>query len=115
MKKGLLLAAFCVVCLAAFSQNQPYLSLAEKEELEGCEFIGDIDYLLVREADNCICTAFNWKVYLYGKSFGNTYIFKICVKGEKSSSNKSIYTLTRNGDKYVRYGEFDSNYNIYRR
>lgn len=112
MKKGLLLAAFWFVCLAAFSQNQPYLSLTEKEELKGYELVGDIDYLLIREADNCICTAFNWKVYLYGKPFGNTYIFKICVKGENSSSIKSIYTLTRNGDKYVRRGEFDRNYNI---
>lgn len=112
MKKGLLLAAFWVFCLAAFSQNQPHLSFAEKEDLKGYEFIGDIDYLLVREADNCICTAFNWKVYLYGKPFGNTCIFKICVKGEKSNGDKSIYTLTKNGDKRVRYGKFDNNYHI---
>lgn len=48
MKKGLLLAVFWVFCLAAFSQNQPHLSFAEKEDLKGYEFIGDIDYLLVR-------------------------------------------------------------------
>lgn len=34
------------------------------------------------------------------------------MRGEKSNRNKSIYTLTKNGDKYVRWGEFDSNYNI---
>ena len=33
MKKGLLLAVFWVFCLAAFSQNQPHLSFAEKEDL----------------------------------------------------------------------------------
>lgn len=38
--------------------------------------------------------------------------FKICVKGEKSNSDKSIYTLVKNGDKRVRYGEFDNNYHI---
>lgn len=96
-EKGIITCCFWVFCLAAFSQNQPHLSFAEKEDLKGYEFIGDIDYLLVREADNCICTAFNWKVYLYGKPFGNTYIFKICVKGEKSNSDKSIYTLVKMG------------------
>ncbi|WP_462356510.1 hypothetical protein [Phocaeicola coprocola] len=112
MKKELLLTAFLIICLAAFSQNRPSLSFTEKEELEGYEFIENIDYLLVHESNKMICTAFNWKVYLYGKPFGNTYIFKICVRGEKSNRNKSIYTLTKNGDKYVRWGEFDSNYNI---
>lgn len=112
MKKGLLLTASLIICLAVFSQNRPSLSLTEKEELEGYEFIENIDYLLVHESNKMICTAFNWKVYLYGKPFGNTYIFKICVRGEESNRNKSIYTLTKNGDKYVRWGEFDRNYNI---
>lgn len=112
MKKGLLLAAFLIIYLAAFSQNQPYLSFTEKEELKGYEFIENIDYLLVGESNKMICTAYNWKVYLYGKPFGNTYIFKICVRGKDSNRNKSIYTLTKNGDKYVRWGEFDRNYNI---
>lgn len=112
MKKVVIFTVFLFICLGAFSQNQPNLSYDEKKELNGYEFIGDVDYLLVRCFDNAICTAFNWKVYLYGKPFGNTFIFKICVKGEKSNNNKSIYTLTKNGDKYVRYGEFDSNYRI---
>lgn len=112
MKRGLLFTAFLIICLAAFSQNQPYLSLTEKEELDGYEFIENIDYLLVHESNKMICTAYNWKVSLYGKPFGNTYIFKICVKGKDSNRNKSVYTLTRNGDKYVRWGDFDRNYNI---
>lgn len=39
MKKGLLLTVFLIISLAVFSQNRPSLSLTEKEELEGYEFI----------------------------------------------------------------------------
>lgn len=112
MKKGLLFIGLLIIYLSAFSQNQPLLSNSEKEELTNYEFIEKIDYLLVRSSDNCICTAFDWNVYLYGKPFGDTYIFKIYIKGEKTNRNKTIYTLIKNGDKHVRTGEFDSNFNM---
>ena len=83
------------------------MSVADKNALTGYEYIGDLDYLTVSSTDNWITTAYKWNVYLYGKPFGNTYIFKVYVTGAQKEKNKSIYTLSRNGDKYVYWADLN--------
>jgi hypothetical protein len=102
MKKFLLLTIMFLNSYILFSQN---LTNYEREALSNYEYIGEIDYLLSSESTG-IKTGYKWDVHLYGKPFGNTYIFKILVRG-KEVNRKTIYTLSKNGDKYTKKGEFD--------
>ena len=81
MKTIILRICFCFLGLNALAQTEPSMSVADKNALTGYEYIGDLDYLTVSSTDNRITTAYKWNVYLYGKPFGNTYIFKVYVTG----------------------------------
>ena len=109
MKNFLLTLCFTLFSLNAFSQSEPTMSTSDKNALVGYEYIGEVDYLTASAGDGSISTAYKWNVHLYGKPFANTYIFKVYVTGTNKEKNKSIYTLSKNGDQYAYYPECDLN------
>ena len=106
MRTVFLSICLCLLSLSASAQTESSMSITDKEALIGYEYIGEVDYLTVGSR-GWITTAYKWDVHLYGKPFGNTYIFKVYVSGAQKEKNKSIYTLSKNGDKYVYYPDYD--------